>query len=46
MNIVQNIMTSIEVVIARIMLSGRMSEKNVTAILRPKQTLVGELATT
>lgn len=45
MNIVQNMMTSIEVDIAKMILSGRISEKNVTSTLRPKQTLVGVLAT-
>ena len=44
LNIIQKTMTRIDVVIARMTLSGRMREKKVTATLRPKQMVVGELA--
>ena len=44
LNIIQNVVTRIDVVIARIILSGKMREKNVIATLRPKQIVVGELA--
>ena len=35
-----------DVATARIVLIGRINEKNVTSMLRPKQMTVGEFATT